>query len=476
METSSLLAGTAQRMITAAVGTPLVGYGSRAAGDLVARYVHDDLWVKALVLRSGAHSWAILTADLIGLDAVAVGRIRALVAARTGLQPHAILACATHTHAGPPVCAVAGAVGLADLNAVRTDGTVTACYGQAPSDLRPTAYFAEVIDEAWRDLLVAESSAALVEAWETAREAEVSFGQSEVEGVASSRREQLSDGSWADPRREARAGATVLSRTKIDPLARVLAVRDRGSGAPLAAVVNYGTHPWVFNTSGVSAELAGAVADRVAAGWQGSGGSAPVVLYTSGPAGDVTMIWNIDIEKVWRSRSEESLEASLSRREQGFDEELARLGDRLAACVLSALANLPLWRSDLLPKAWRREISLPLKQGYHPPPELRFAEWQRAAPAGHHLTELQVLGLGPWALLALPGEPFTSLGRQIRVQSSFENLLILTVANDYGPVSYMAERADYELGGYELIVTPAAPEAGEWLVAEATALLKLAAG
>lgn len=476
METDTLRAGAAQRVITPPVGTPLVGYASRAAGDLAARYVHDDLWVKALVMRAGAHSWAVLSADLIGLDAVAVARIRALTASRTGLRPDSILACATHTHAGPPVCAVAGAVGPADLNAVRSDGSVTASYGQAPLGLRPTAYYAELVDEAWRDRLVEQASAALVEAWETARDAEVSFGLAEVEGVASSRRVRLSDGTWADPRREWPASVTVASRTEIDPLVRVLAVRERGAGTPLAVVVNYATHPWIFNTSGISAELAGAVAGRVAAAWRGPGGEAPVVLYTTGPQGDVTLIWNIAIDKVWRSRPNESLEASLPRREQGFDEELARLGDRLAGRVLAALANLQPWQSGLVPLAWRREAALPLKAGYRPPPELRLADWQRAAPAGHHLTELQVLRLGPWALLALPGEPFTALGRQIRALAPYQGLMMAAIANDYGPVSYMAERADFELGGYELIVTPAAAETGERLVAEALALLRTAAG
>jgi hypothetical protein len=490
VENDTLQAGAAQRVITPPVGTPLVGYASRAAGDLAARYVHDDLWVKALVLRAGGQSWAVLSADLIGLDAVAVGRIRATAAGRTGLRPEAILACATHTHAGPPVCPVAGAVAPADLNAVRSDGSLTASYGQAPPGLSPTAYYAELVDEAWRDTLTEQASAALVEAWETARDAEVSFGLAEVDGVASSRRVRLPDGSWGDPRREMPAppptrsargdrwtgGAAVISRTEIDPLVRVLAVRERGTQAPLAIVVNYATHPWIFNTSGISAELAGAVAGRVAAAWRGSGGEAPVVLYTTGPQGDVTLIWNIAVDKVWRSQPDESLESSLSRREQGFDEELARLGDRLAGRVLAALAGRQPWQAGLVPRAWRREVALPLKAGYRPPPELRLADWQRAAPAGHHLTELQVLRLGPWALLALPGEPFTTLGRQIREQAPFQGLLIVAIANDYGPVSYMADRADFEQGGYELVVTPAAAETGERLVAEALALLRIAAG
>jgi hypothetical protein len=366
-------------------------------------------------------------------------------------------------------------VPLANLNAVRSDGTVTASYGQAPPAVAATAYYAGLVDAAWRDRLMEQAVAALVEAWQTAREADVAFGQAEVEGVGSSRRVRLSDGSWGDPRRELPAGAEVVSRSELDPLVRVLAVRERATQAPLAVLVNYASHPWVFNTSGVSAELAGAVASRVAAAWRAPTLEPPVVLYTTGPEGDVTLIWNIDMDRVWRLRPSESLETSLPRREQGFDEELARLSGRLAGRVLAALAGASHWHGALTPRAWRREAALALKPGYCPPPEMALANWQQAAPAGHHLTEVQVLRLGPWVLLALPGEPFSSLGRQIRAQAPIPNLMIAAIANDYGPLSYLASAEEVAQGGYELVVTPAGEQAGEQLVAAALELLRTAA-
>ena len=469
-----LRAGAAQRVITPAVGAPLVGYSSRASGDLKSRYLHDDLSVKALVLRSGDGGWALLAADLIGLDAVATGRIRAEVAARTNLKPDAILVCATHTHAGPAVGPIAGAVPLDSLHAVGPDGKVTASYGRAVQALTATAYFGDLVDETWKDLMIGQAVGAVVEAWELAVEAEIAWGETQAAGVASSRRVHLSDGSWADPRRESPAGAQVVSRTEIDSTARVLAVRDRKSKAPLAVLVNYSTHPWVFNTSGLSAELAGAVARRLTAAWQTAGAAAPVALYTAGPQGDATMIWNIDVDKVWKLLPGETVIDSLPRRERGFDEELARLGGRLADPILNLLAGMDDWHGDIALGAERREILLPLKEGYQAPPEMLLADWQQA-PAGHHRTELQLLWAGDWNLLALPGEPFTSLGRQIRANAPQRELVLVAVANDYGPVSYVAERADYEQGGYELVVSPAGPTAGEVLVAEARAFLQAAA-
>jgi hypothetical protein len=248
-------------------------------------------------------------------------------------------------------------------------------------------------------------------------------------------------------------------------------VRECESRVPLAALLNYATHPWIFNTSGISAELAGATARRVAAAWQAPGAAAPVVLYTTGPQGDVTLIWNIQVDKVWKLQPGEDLAGSLPRRESAFDEELGRLSGLLADRALAQLAVLKNWRSALPVEARRREILLPLKEGYLPPAEILLADWQRSAPVGQHRTELQILRAGDWRLLALLGEPFASLGQQIRAQAPAGELMLAALANDYGSVSYIADRAAYAHDGYELVVSPAGPETGEVLVAEAVAFL-----
>jgi hypothetical protein len=468
---AGLLAGAAERLITPAVGGVLAGYASRAAGDLHSRYRHDDLHARALVLRQGALGWGLLVLDLLGLDAAGVEHIRRAVARRTDLAPEAILVCATHTHAGPPACAVAGAVAPENLNAVRADGALTAHYGHAAA-LSPTAYYAADVDPAWRAWMLSQAAEALVAAWEALRPAECAYGAAEVSGVASSRRVRLADGSWADPRREPAPAAEVIARTEIDPALRVLALRERGSGAPIAAVVNYSTHPWVFNTSGLSAELAGAVARGVAAGWAPAGAQPPVVLFVTGPEGDVSLIWNINVEQVWRLTPGESLAAALPRRERAFASELARLSARVAERAVAVLGGLGGWRAQARLAAARREVLLPLKPGYRPPADLSLADWQRAAPDGFHNTEVQLLRAGPWALLGLPGEPFTALGQAIRAGGAEPGLLLAALANDFGAVSYLARPEDFALGGYELTVTPAAPEAGEALVRHALALLR----
>jgi hypothetical protein len=301
----------------------------------------------------------------------------------------------------------------------------------------------------------------------------------------------LSDGTWADPRREPPApGVDVVSRTEIDPLVRVLAFRHRETQQAFAAVVNYGSHPWIFNGPVISAELAGETARRLVEGWDSlfpgrfaatpgvsseasSGTRQPIVLYTTGPAGDVTPIWNINIQEVWRVHPGETPEASLERRTRAFDAELKRLGGRLADGAVVALKGIASWSSPSAVSVTRREVVLPLKAGYRRPAEVLLADWQRTAPDSAHLTEVQVLRVGDAGILGLPGEQFTSLARAIRGrQSGPKHLVIVEQANDYGEVSYTGDRAAYELGGYELLSSPVAAEGGEILVEQAIALLE----
>ena len=354
---------------------------------------------------------------------------------------------------------------------VQADGSLPPTYGKT-STVTPTAYYVGQTDPAWKVWFVDQAIAATVAAWDSLRPAQVAFAEAEVEGLASSRRLLLSDGSWADPRRDPTPQAHIVSRTEVDPVVRVMVLRERGTHEPLAAVINYGTHPWLFCISGFSAELAGATSDRVAATWGRQGTEPPVVLYTTGPQGDATLIWNIDVATLWRTRPGESVEDSLARREKAFDGELERLSGRLTSGVMAAIANVDRWETTGALAGRRSRVALPLKMGYKRPSDVQVAEWQQQAPESQHLTEVQVLQLGDAAIVGLPGEPFTSLGRAIRAQSPCRHLLIAALANEFGAFGYVADREAYGLGGYELTHSPTAPGAGEALVDAAVGLLR----
>ena len=451
------------------------GWNPRASGDIKARYVRDDLYAKALVLSAGGRAWALVAVDLSGVDAVATEQIRHGAAERTGLNPDAIMVCATHTHSGPAFCPVATAYSPEDMASltIRVDGSAPAAMGQVTSVSSSASWVGET-DLEWKSWFVAQAVDAVEEAHGALRPASVGFGEARIDGVASSRRVLMSDGSWADPRRDPVEGVRVASRTNFDPLVRVFAMKEQGTGAPLAAVINYGTHPWVFCGSGISAEIAGAASDPLANTWARDGGEPPVVLYTSGPEGDVTPIWNVDIDEVWRARPDEDAEEGLARRERGFDRELARLGGRVADGAMAAVRGIVGWDGAPELCARRKEVALPLKEGYRHVDDVILADWQRDAPECHHLTEVQALRVGEGIFLGLPGEPFVSLGTEIRARSGSRRMLIAALANEFGAVSYIAEREAFEQGGYETAFTPVGPGGGEALVDGAVALLDAA--
>lgn len=467
-----LYAGAAQRVITPPVGVSMSGWNPRASGDIRSRYVHDDLYAKALVLRNGNRAWALVAVDLSGVDAVATEQIRQGAAKRTGLEPGAIMVCATHTHSGPAFCPVATAYSPEDMArlTIRGDGSAPAAMGEVTTVSSSASWVGET-DLAWKAWFVAQTVDAVDEAHGALRPASVGFGQARIDGVASSRRVLMSDGSWGDPRRDPVEGVRTVSRTSIDPLVRVFAVREQGTEAPLAAVINYGTHPWVFCGSGISAEIAGAAADRISEAWARDPATPPVILYTSGPEGDVTPIWNIDIDAVWRTRPYEDAEASLARREREFGRELARLGGSVADGAMTAIRGIT--DRDETPAVWARrsEVALPLKDGYRHVDDVLLAGWQRTAPEFHHQTEVQALGIGNGVFLGLPGEPFVSLGTAIRARCGSRPLMIAALANEFGAVSYVAEREAFKQGGYETAFTPVGPGGGEALVDGAVALL-----
>ena len=472
MRAGALLAGAAQTVITPPLGVTLSGWGQRAAGHNRATYLHDDLYVKCLVVRNGERAWGLILADVPGVDPVAVERIRLGVASRIPLAPESVLVGGTHCHSSPVMCphALACAPGDFSARSVQSDGAIPKRLGRI-AQASSTATRVGEINEEWKQSFADKAVQTCASAWEDLRPAEAAFGEAEVDGVASSRRVLLADGTWGDPRSRIPDESQVVARTEIDPMVRTVLLRHVGTQAPLAAVVNYGCHPWVFSIDGISAELPGATCEKVSRAWGPGAPQAPVVLYLTGPEGDASLIWNINVEKVWRTRPGETVEQSLERRKKGFAEELDRLSARLADGVMRAIGSASVWDPNADVGSRRQDILLPLKDGFETPPEILQADWQRDAPPSSYRTEVQFLRIGAGGILGLPDEPFTSIGRAIREEAGPGPLLIAALANDYGALGYIPDAEAWDLGGYEVELFPSARATGQVLVDQAVQLL-----
>ncbi len=94
-----LQAGWASSLCTPPIGTPLGGYGARKGAPSTG--VHDDLYVKALVLSDGKDMVAITGSDLLLVPPNVAAICRERVAKETPLTEKNILFTASHTHCGP---------------------------------------------------------------------------------------------------------------------------------------------------------------------------------------------------------------------------------------------------------------------------------------------------------------------------------------------------------------------------------------
>ncbi|MFC5409284.1 hypothetical protein ACFPMF_08210 [Larkinella bovis] len=102
-------AGAAQVDITPPLGTLI-------NGDFIthyARYIHDPLYTKALVLQQGDTTIVLVIVDICAMPKDFLDEVKARIQAETGILPANILISSTHTHAAGSVASLL--LGAADL-------------------------------------------------------------------------------------------------------------------------------------------------------------------------------------------------------------------------------------------------------------------------------------------------------------------------------------------------------------------------
>ena len=99
--------------------------------------------------------------------------------------------------------------------------------------------------------------------------------------------------------------------------------------------------------------------------------------------------------------------------------------------------------------------------------ELRIAE--QRSEGGDLNVEFHAIRLGPVALVALPVEPFAEIGAEVKARSPFATTFFSGYSN--GVHNYMPVRSAYDEGGYEVWMTPFAPETAAIAVEKSLELL-----
>jgi len=216
----AFLAGAAKAKITPQGPVWIAGYeGNRRSVG-----VHDDLWARALVLRSGGQTLAIASVDLLGFPNIYLQRVRQVLAPKAN---ESILVAATHVHSAPDVIGLWG-----------------------PSELQSG------VDQAYVDSVIKTVARVIQEATANLAPASVKYAAGEVAGVSKNIRvPEILD-----------TGLTALQVVGKD-------------GKVIATLVNFACHPEIMHNKYVTADFPNWIYQRV----EGQAGG--VALFLNGAQG-----------------------------------------------------------------------------------------------------------------------------------------------------------------------------------------------
>jgi hypothetical protein len=464
---TQLQAGVARVDITPPIGISHANWGAqthqRAAG------IDLPLWATALALSDGEETVVIVDVDVLYLWKMEAARALASVAMLTGLPQSHIRLSWTHTHSGPTIGS--------DWTTWSSEGTeMVAAYTES--------LIHKIAGVAWKAL-------------QETRPARASAGQGRCR-IGVNRR-------WQRPE----DGAVIVGRNWEGPIDETVQVAriDALTGEPLATIVNYACHPI---TVGPDCELITpdypGMMKRVVEEATGS-----TCLFLQGATGDIGPIRGVardglreykrlgrilghEASRVWWEIETRPARAEyLGTLESGAP--LAIHDDRAEGTpgpqklrVMTKAMKLPL-RALPAPAEFEAE----LEQSVARLNQLRAEggseadiRWQtmlskRAAMRAdlareyqgqtHHTYELQIFTIGDEiALVAMPGEPFVEIGLRIKERSPFRH----TLFSGYSNVgwAYIPTPDAYELGGYEVEVTPFEPGASLQIVDESLEALR----
>lgn len=420
---AAMSAGAARICITPALGTRTNG----GVGPGYAKHVHDDLYVRALVLDDGATRLAFAVVDTCLLDRPVFDQAKQLVQQRAGIAPERVMMCCTHTHSGGAACG---------------------------------AHLVEA-DETYRAWLPGRIADAVVCAANNLAPAQVAWGSGSVPQHVFCRRVLIKPGetytnqlglsgelakmNWDSPHPAdgEPAGPT-------DPEVSVLSVQY-ADGRPLALLANYSLH-YVggVGPGHISADYFGVFSDRIQQLLGADRQDPPFIgILTNGTSGDIN---NVD-PKTKRAPAPPYTQ-------------MRRVADDVAQEVMRVTKSLQ-YRQDLKLRAALRECVVGTRR-----PNAEELEKARAIVAGRPADKLrgfpenyareqilladwpaevsmplQVFRIGDLAIAAWPGEIFAASGLELKQKTPTKPLFNVELAN--GWYGYIPPPEQFKVGAYE---------------------------
>ncbi len=418
---SQLTTGIARANITPPVGMLMSGYAARKTPAVG---MHDELYTVALYLTDGATEAALVTLDLIGINAEGTARVREVCADASGVSAENILVACSHTHGGPQ----------------------TSLRRELGDELK----------QAYSTVLVHKMAGALSEAKHNATPVRVGYGRQ--------------DCSFAMNRRERKPDGTVILGVNPDgptaPFTDVIRLDRLETGEPLALIFSYACHGTNLGGDNLlyTADYPGAAKRFIERQF-----STALASFVAGCSGDINPYPRGNFEQCERHGRQlgcAAVQAALDIENMAENTRLA-VSRHEFALRLEGMPSLDEAKERLAKvRATAEEELAKARQaaGGKPVDEKKALNWftERTLRGVEELVEAlergdtdftipveaQALAIGDCAIVGMPGEVFVKIGLAVAEQSPFARTIPISHAN--GSPGYIPTVDQVPLGGYEV--------------------------
>ncbi|MDH5794671.1 MAG: neutral/alkaline non-lysosomal ceramidase N-terminal domain-containing protein [Candidatus Bathyarchaeota archaeon] len=397
--------------ITPPIGIDMIGFSDREPSSIG---VHDELKAISLVFSDGETKAALVSCDLLHMDASLVKMIRAEANTRTNIPENQITIACTHTHYGPTVGGFGATFGAAD----------------------------DVV--AYRTSLKFLLAGAIQESFQNLKEAKVGIGWG-TSNIGINRRERSPD------------GKIVLGQNPEGPVDRQVGLMkiERSDSDSSSCVVNFACHPvsqaWRMRL--ISADYPGKTRDVVGCltgadfmFLQGACGNINPVLmdHSYEPARRLGTQLGCEVVKVW-----EDIEVSTVKSLALVSETIGipaynygseQRAEELARELESRIEKLEAEGAKEGSIIWAKRRQKRLLEA--------LDSWRTGKPMPEIEAEIQAWKIGDLGIAFAPGEVFNEIGTHIKEHSPFPSTFFVGYAN--GNVGYIPTPEAYAEGGYEV--------------------------
>ncbi len=448
---NTLKAGFARVNVTPVMGVAIIGYYKPRQ----VKGVLDDLYINALALEAGGKQVLLMCIDHCGVKQYIMRPFREHISEVTGVPVEAIFISATHTHTGPAIREDL----IHDDNA---DNTLAEEYYQFVY-----RKMADVAQMALQDL----------------KPARMGWGIGQAPNIAFVRRFRMKDGS-------VKTNPGVDNPDIVAPIGdvdeRVSVLRFDREGAETLVLVNFADHPDVVGGELVSADWPGFLRNTVEKTLDNT-----KCIFFNGAQGDVNHVnvhprggylndMFMDFDDVARGYKHAQYMGRVVTAGvlQAFDKVQYVDVDSVNFIqkTIKVPANLP--KAEDLPQAYYikqmheqgRDAELPYS-GMMLTTAVAEALRMVRLENGPDAFEMPLTGvaIGNISMIGIPGEPFTGIGRGLKLAEGWDMVIPCCLTN--GSEGYFPMQDAYDEGGYEARSSSFKAGVAELIIREGTALL-----